>query len=52
MHRSQGATAALGMCGFVYGAQVEVDGELWLKVETTPRSWVVRAAAQEPSATG
>jgi transposase len=35
MHRSEGATALLGMDGFVVGAQVEVDGELWLKVETT-----------------
>ncbi len=35
MHRSQGATALLGMDGFVVGAQVDVGGELWLKVETT-----------------
>ena len=35
MHRSQGATALLGMEEFVVGAQVDVDGELWLKVETT-----------------
>lgn len=35
MHRSEGATALLGMAGFVVGAQVEVDGELWLNVETT-----------------
>ncbi len=35
MHRSQGATALLGMDGFVVGAQLDVDGELWLKVETT-----------------
>ena len=35
MHRSEGATALLGMDGFVVGAQVEIDGELWLKVETT-----------------
>ena len=35
MHRSEGATALLGMDGFVVGAQVEVDGEVWLKVETT-----------------
>lgn len=35
MHRSQGATALLGMDGFVAGAQVEVDGELWVNVETT-----------------
>ncbi len=35
MHRSHGATALLGMDGFVVGAQVIVHGELWLKVETT-----------------
>ena len=34
MHRSEGATALLGMDGFVVGAQVEVDGELLLMVET------------------
>lgn len=35
MHRSEGATALLGMEEFVVGAQVEVDGEVWLAVETT-----------------
>jgi transposase len=35
MHRSEGATALLGLPGFVVGAQVEVDGERWLHVETT-----------------
>ncbi len=35
MQRSQGATALLGMEEFVVGAQVEVDGEVWLMVETT-----------------
>lgn len=35
MHRSEGATALLGMPGFVVGAQLEVDGEWWLYVETT-----------------
>ncbi len=35
MHRSNGATALLGMPGFVVGAQLEVDGEWWLHVETT-----------------
>ncbi len=35
MHRSEGATALLGMEEFVVGAQVEVDGEVWLLVETT-----------------
>lgn len=34
-HRSQGATALLGMPGFVVGAQMKLDGELWLYVETT-----------------
>ena len=34
MHRSQGASALLGMPGFVVGAQLEVDGEWWLHVET------------------
>ena len=34
MHRSEGATALLGMVDFVVGAQVEADGELWLMVET------------------
>lgn len=34
-HRSQGATALVGMPGFVVGAQIEVDGEWWLNVETT-----------------
>lgn len=35
MHRSEGATALLGMDGFVAGGKVEVDGEWWLSVETT-----------------
>ncbi len=35
MHRSEGASALLGMDGFVVGAQLEVDGEVWLSVETT-----------------
>lgn len=35
MHSSQGATALLAMDGFVVGAQADVDGELWLNVETT-----------------
>ena len=34
MHRSEGATALLGMDGFVTGAQLEVGGEWWLAVET------------------
>ena len=34
MHRSEGATALLGMDGFVAGAALEVDGEWWLAVET------------------
>jgi len=32
---SRGATALVGMAGFVVGAQQLVDGELWLYVETT-----------------
>ncbi len=35
MHRSEGATALLGMDEFVVGAQLDVDGEVWLCVETT-----------------
>lgn len=34
MHRSEGATALLGMDEFVVGAQVEIDGEVWLSIET------------------
>jgi transposase len=34
MHRSEGATALLGMEEFVVGAQVKVAGEVWLMVET------------------
>lgn len=34
-HRSEGATALQAMPGFVVGAQLEVDGEWWLNVETT-----------------
>jgi transposase len=34
-HGSDGATALLGMPGFVVEAQLEVDGEIWLLVETT-----------------
>jgi transposase len=34
-HRSEGATALVAMPGFVVGAQIEVDGEWWLNVETT-----------------
>lgn len=33
--RSAGATALLGMDGFVVGAQLDVDGERWLAVEMT-----------------
>ncbi|MGI8515706.1 MAG: transposase family protein [Acidimicrobiia bacterium] len=32
---SRGATTLVGMPGFVVGAQRLVDGELWLRVETT-----------------
>jgi transposase len=35
MHRSEGATALLGMPEFVVGAQIDVDSEWWLAVETT-----------------
>jgi transposase len=35
MDGSDGATALLGMPGFVVGAQVLEDGEWWLAVETT-----------------
>lgn len=35
MHRSEGATTLVGMPGFVVGAQLEVDGEVCLHVETT-----------------
>ncbi len=35
MHRSQGATALLGMDGFVVGAQVDDGDELLVMVETT-----------------
>jgi transposase len=35
MHRSEGATALLGMPEFVVGAQIVVDSEWWLAVETT-----------------
>ncbi len=32
---SRGAIVLVGMPGFVIGAQLLVDGELWLRVETT-----------------
>jgi transposase len=35
MHRSEGATTLLGMPEFVVGAQIDIDGEWWLAVETT-----------------
>ena len=35
MHRSQGASALLGMDGFVVGAHLEDGDELLLMVETT-----------------
>ena len=35
MHRSEGASALLGMDVFVTGTQLEVDGEWWLAVQTT-----------------
>jgi transposase len=35
VHRSEGATALLGMDGFVVGVQELIDGEWWLLVETT-----------------
>jgi transposase len=34
MHGSDGATALLGLDGFVAGAQVEEGGEVWIVVET------------------
>ncbi len=34
-HRSEGATALLGMPGFEVGAQIEEVGELWLHVHIT-----------------
>lgn len=34
MHRSDGATALLGLDGFVAGAQLEENGEVWILVET------------------
>lgn len=34
-HASSGATALVGMPGFEVGAQLEVDGEWWLLVQTT-----------------
>lgn len=34
MHGSQGATALVGMPGFVVGAHEVIDGEWWLYVET------------------
>lgn len=34
MHRSEGATALLGMEEFFVGTQLEVGGEVWLLVET------------------
>jgi transposase len=33
-HASDGATALLGMPGFVAGGHLEMDGEVWLRVET------------------
>ena len=35
MDGRSGATAVLGMGGFVAGDQLEVDGEVWILVETT-----------------
>lgn len=35
IHGSQGATALVGMSGFVVGAQELIDGEWWLYVEST-----------------
>lgn len=35
IERSAGASALLGLDGFVAGAQVEEDGEVWVLVETT-----------------
>ena len=35
VHGSQGATALVGMPGFVVGAHGLIDGEWWLYVETT-----------------
>ena len=47
MHRSEGATALLELDGFVVGAQLEVDGEWWLAVETTADVMGSRPAAAE-----
>ena len=52
MHRSEGATALLGLDGFVVGAQLEVDGEWWLAVETTADVTGCEGAAPERWPTG
>jgi len=36
MHRSEGASALLGMEEFVVAARKEIDREVWLAVETIP----------------
>ena len=49
-HGSESATALLGMPGFAVGAQLEVDGEIWLLVET--RTAVVGCAGCGTRAVG
>jgi hypothetical protein len=49
MHRSEGATALLGLDGFVAGVQVEEGGEVWIVVEAT--DGVAGCPARERSVT-
>ena len=42
VHGSEGATALIGLAGFVVGAHVLEDGEWWLLVETTADRSAVR----------
>ena len=41
-HGSEDATALVGLDGFVVGAQENIDGELWLHVETAASSAACR----------
>lgn len=51
-HGSAGATALVGMPGFAVGAQVEVDGEWWLYVQTTAETVACPDAALGRRGTG
>lgn len=51
IHRSDGATAPLGMPGFVVGAQVLIEDEWWLHAQADTGRAAAQSAARGPGST-